>query len=154
MKPHILQGVLGLDSEPTALRTAKIYDYELTDWGQYRMLVDNPGSVVNGCAYWVESAEDAYKLGYYEPNAYVLTTCKIHFNDGSDSHPVKGKTFKYAGDAAALKEGRFDRTLWERQMGQKWPLRRQKGEECGTGKDGTGTAALNQTPDNTDGLGV
>jgi hypothetical protein len=29
-----------------------------------------------------------------------------------------GRTFIYAGDAAALKEKRFDRKLWARQMGQ------------------------------------
>ncbi|KAH6839569.1 hypothetical protein B0I37DRAFT_237141 [Chaetomium sp. MPI-CAGE-AT-0009] len=128
-KPNILQGVLGLDSEPT-LRPAKIHDYELANWGQYRTLVDgDPGAVVNGYACRVQSAEGEYKLAYYETNAYALASCKIHFTDGGDhSGPVDGKTFKYAGDAAALKEGRFDRVLWERQMGQPLPPRRQEVE--------------------------
>ncbi|KAK3296496.1 uncharacterized protein B0H64DRAFT_398403 [Chaetomium fimeti] len=127
MKPDILRGVLGLDSEPS-LRAAKIHGYELAHWGQYRTLVDSdPGAVVDGYAYKVESAEGEYKLAYYETNAYALTSCKIHFTDGGDSSPVDGKTFKYAGDAVALKEGRFDRALWERQMGQRLPPRQQKG---------------------------
>ncbi|EAQ88726.1 predicted protein [Chaetomium globosum CBS 148.51] len=133
-KPHILQGVLGLDSAPTPLHPAQIHHHELTAWGNYRMLIDssNPEAVVDGYAYHVQFAEEAHKLGYYEPNAYVLTDCTIHFTDpsqGSSSSPpvVEGKTFKYAGDAAALREGRFDRVLWERQMGRPWPLRRQQG---------------------------
>lgn len=36
----------------------------------------------------------------------------------------------YAGDAEALREGRFDRTLWELQMGKKLPAKwRGKGGE-------------------------
>ncbi|KAH6627389.1 hypothetical protein F5144DRAFT_603663 [Chaetomium tenue] len=143
-KPHILQGVLGLDSPPTPLHPAQIHHHELTTWGDYRMLIDssNPAAVVDGYTYHIQSAEEAYKLGYYEPNAYVLTDCTIHFTDqsqgGSSTRMVEGKTFKYAGDGAALKEGRIDRVLWERQMGQRWPLRRQReGEGRGAQLGGT-----------------
>ncbi|KAK4123979.1 hypothetical protein N657DRAFT_645595 [Parathielavia appendiculata] len=48
MNPAILKGVLGLISEPV-LRSAKIYGYELANWGQYKTLFDgNQGTVVTG----------------------------------------------------------------------------------------------------------
>jgi hypothetical protein len=121
-KPDVLKGVLSLTSEPLLL-PAKIYGYELANWGQYRTLVDgNPGAEVVGCASLVQSAEHESRLAYYETNAYAVAACKIHFLDGG-LDPVEGRTFKYAGDAEALKAGRFDRTLWERQMGQRLPSR-------------------------------
>jgi hypothetical protein len=113
---------LGLHSDPVLL-PAKIFGYELANWGQYRTLVDgNPGAEIAGCAYLVQSAEDESRLVYYETNAYIVAPCKIHFLDGSQQ-PVEGRTFKYAGNAEALKAGRFDRVLWERQMGQRLPSR-------------------------------
>jgi hypothetical protein len=73
----------------------------------------------------VQSVEEEYKLARYETNAYVLALCDIHFTDAphgkGKEEPVVGKTFKYAGDAEALKDGRFDRTLWELQMGRRLP---------------------------------
>ncbi|KAK4148802.1 hypothetical protein C8A00DRAFT_19428 [Chaetomidium leptoderma] len=125
-KPHILKEVLGLDTEPV-LRPAKIHGYGLTNWGQYLALIDGePGTVVTGFACKVQSAEEEYKLSYYETNAYTLHGCKIHFTARSSGNneeegPVFGNTFLYAGDAQALKEGRFDRTLWEVQMGIRLP---------------------------------
>jgi hypothetical protein len=128
MEPEILKAVLGLKTEPL-LRTAKVYGVELADWGQYRALIDSmPEAVVTGCAYLVQSAEEAHKLAHCEPDAYTLTTCKIHFIDAGGlreggRETVHGKTFKYAGDGQALKEGRFDRTLWELRMRHKLPLK-------------------------------
>ncbi|KAK3331386.1 hypothetical protein B0H66DRAFT_580219 [Apodospora peruviana] len=129
-KPDILQGVLGLDSEPV-LRPAKIYGYELAKWGQYNALIDSkPGTVVTGHAYMVRSVEEEYKLAYYETNAYTLEPCAIYFTDGGggadgeqheDDNPTYGRTFQYAGDAQALKDGRFDWALWETQMGARLP---------------------------------
>ncbi|KAK3902361.1 hypothetical protein C8A05DRAFT_33951 [Staphylotrichum tortipilum] len=129
MKPDVLKGVLGLPSsvEPV-LRPAKVYGYELTNWGQYKALVEGvPGTTVAGYAYFVESAEHEYKLAYYETNAYQLAPCNVYFTDGGpdgcteDERPTPGYTFKYAGDAQALKAGRFDRALWEMQMGMRLP---------------------------------
>ena len=60
-----------------------------------------------------------------ETGAYTLKPCSIYFTDGpggrEDDGPTAGKTFMYAGDAVALKEGRFDRLLWELQMGTRLP---------------------------------
>jgi hypothetical protein len=125
MKPRILKDVLGLEAEP-ALRAARVSGYELTNWGQYKALVEGaPGTEVTGGAYLVESADHEYKLAYYETNAYMLAPCKIYFTDGPEAEEDKsstpGKTFLYAGDAAALKAGRFDRVLWEMQMGRRLP---------------------------------
>ena len=46
--------------------------------------------------------------------------------DGEES--VVGRTFKYAGDAQALKEGRFDRMLWEKRMDRRLPEKWQSGK--------------------------
>ncbi|KAL2173938.1 uncharacterized protein P884DRAFT_264383 [Thermothelomyces heterothallicus CBS 202.75] len=125
MKPDVLKSVLGLDTEPV-LRSAKVYGYELTNWGQYKALVDGePGMEVTGCAYKVRSVEEEFKLAYYETNAYTLAPCRIYFTDGPaesrEEDRAFGKTFKYAGNAEALKQGRFDRDLWEMQMGRRLP---------------------------------
>lgn len=125
MKPNILKGVLNLQTEPI-LRPAKVYGYELTNWGQYKALVDGEsGTALTGCAYLVESLEHEYRLATYETGAYTLKPCSIYFTDGpggrEDDRPTAGKTFMYAGDAVALKEGRFDRLLWELQMGTRLP---------------------------------
>lgn len=132
MNPDILRGVLGLKSEPV-LRSAKIYGYELANWAQYKALIDSkPGTVVTGRAYMVQSVEEEYKLAYYETNAYTLASCAIYFTDGSDGKedegPTYGKTFRYAGDAQALKQGRFDWVLWETQMGSRLPPKWRRGE--------------------------
>lgn len=132
MKPAILQGVLNLPSAPTT-RPATAYGYELAHWGQYRTLFDAaPDATVPGCAYWVETAEHAHRLAYYETDAYALAACTLRFVDGEGGGElVRARTFKYAGDARALREGRFDRVLWERQMGQKLP----RGARGGAGRD-------------------
>ena len=119
MKPEILKDVLGLDTEPV-LRNAKIYGYELTHWGQYRALVDGkPGQVVMGRAYIVRSVEEEYKLAYYETDAYTLAPCQIYLDGEEEGR--SGKVFIYAGDSQALKNGRFDRALWQRRMGKRLP---------------------------------
>ena len=123
MKPDILRGVLGLESD-AATRPATLYGYELANWGQYRTLLDSASdATVVGCAYLVQSAEAAHKLAYYETDAYTLAACTIRFDGEPGGEPVQARTFKYAGDAGALRDGRFDRTLWERQMGQQLPQR-------------------------------
>jgi hypothetical protein len=123
MKPDILRGVLGLESDPTT-RPATLYGYELANWGQYRTLLDSASdATVVGCTYLVQSVEAAHKLAYYETDAYTLAACTIRLDGEPGGEPVQAKTFKYAGDARALREGRFDRTLWERQMGQQLPQR-------------------------------
>jgi hypothetical protein len=124
MKPDILKGVLDLETD-VVLRDAKVYGYELTNWGQYKALIDGEtGSTVTGRAYLVQSVQHEFKLAHYETNAYELASCNIYFTDDSgreEDEPVFGKTFRYAGDAQALKEGRFDRTLWEMLMGARLP---------------------------------
>ena len=137
--PSILKGVLNLpESSDPVLHPAKVYGYELTNWGQYKALVDGePGAVVEGHGYFVESAEHEYKLAYYETNAYTLAPCNLYFIDGGpdgcteDEKPTPGYTFKYAGNAQSLKEGRFDRALWEMQMGMQLPPGWKKEGESG-----------------------
>ncbi|KAM0248443.1 hypothetical protein ACHAP5_003386 [Fusarium lateritium] len=120
-KPDMLKQVLDLPHDPK-LRHAKITGYSLSSWGQYKALVDGrTGEEVLGCAYQVQSPEHEYKLAYYETNAYELAPCLIHFTDGNEPQQVVGRTFMYAGDAQALKDGRFDAKLWELQMGTRLP---------------------------------
>ncbi|KAI1141979.1 hypothetical protein F5Y05DRAFT_422248 [Hypoxylon sp. FL0543] len=120
-RPEILKQVLDLDYEPI-MRPAKIVGYSLTKWGDYNALIDGePGEEVTGMAYEVSSLEHEYKLAYYEANAYELVPCLIDYTDGKQPSQVIGSTFKYPGDAAALKEGRFDRKLWEFRMGSRLP---------------------------------
>jgi hypothetical protein len=123
---RVLKKVLGLSkrSRPV-LRSAKIIGYSLTNWDQYKALIDGePGAVVTGDAYMVQSIEHELKLAHYETNAYELVTCEIIFTNNSDTEdrgPVKGYTFKYAGDAQAYTERDFDLTLWEKHMGRRLP---------------------------------
>lgn len=126
-EPTILSHILDL-KQPPVRRPAKLIGYALTDWGQYRALVSGKlGEEVIGYAYPVESIDDELKLARYETNAYKPASCTIRFTDGQDPAQESGMTFKYAGDDEALKAGRFDRKLWELQMGtmllKKWRTR-------------------------------
>ncbi|KAI1382675.1 uncharacterized protein F4822DRAFT_440951 [Hypoxylon trugodes] len=120
-QPATLKRVLDLDYE-LVMRPAKIIGYSLTKWGDYNALIDGEtGEEVVGMAYEVQSPEHEFKLAYYETNAYKLAPCLIYFTDGRAPVQVSGKTFKYAGDAVALREQRFDRKLWELRMGSRLP---------------------------------
>ncbi|KAK7965889.1 poly polymerase [Apiospora aurea] len=115
--PRVLVDVLGTGQAPL-LRPAKIIDYTLANWGDYKGLIDgSPGEEVLGLACEITSAEHEHKIAYYETNAYCLAPCLIDFADCKEPKQVSGNTFMYAGDAAALQEGRFDRKLWECQIG-------------------------------------
>ncbi|KAK6855675.1 hypothetical protein PG995_007826 [Apiospora arundinis] len=119
--PSMLASVLGVDEAPT-LRPAKIIGYRLTNWGDYKALIDGKaGEEVLGMACEIATAEDEQKLAYYETNAYRLAPCLVDFTDGQEPVQVSANTFKYAGDEAALQAGRFDRKLWEMQMGTRLP---------------------------------
>lgn len=120
-RPEILKEVLGLEVAPD-LRKAKVSGYSLANWGQYKALVDGePADEVEGYAAKVESAEHELNLAYHETSAYELSSCQICFADGGELKELAGRTFIYAGDAEALKTGRFDKALWELQMGTKLP---------------------------------
>lgn len=69
----------------------------------------------------MESIDDELKLAGYKTNAYEPAHCRIQFTDGQDAVQALGMTFKYAGDDEALKAGKFDRKLWELQMGTRLP---------------------------------
>ncbi|PYI02744.1 hypothetical protein BO78DRAFT_400353 [Aspergillus sclerotiicarbonarius CBS 121057] len=122
--PTQLQRILDLPSTPT-LRKASVHGYTIAKWGDYPALI--PGEqddVVAGSAYRVQSAEGARKLADYETKAYEVVDCWIYFTDGNgegggEEEGIGGKVFVYAGDAGALLEGRFDRKLWRRQMGDR-----------------------------------
>lgn len=120
-EPKILSHILDLE-QPPVLRPAKLIGYALTDWGQYRALIDGePGEEVTGYAYLVGSIDDELKLARYETNAYEPVKCRVKFTDSQIPAQEIGMTFKYAGDDEALKAGRFDRKLWELQMGMRLP---------------------------------
>ncbi|KAI9776760.1 MAG: hypothetical protein M1839_009404 [Geoglossum umbratile] len=109
-QPETLKRILDLKEEPL-LRRAQIVGYSLAKWGDYPTLLDGPpDNVVSGHAYMVQSSDDEWKLAYYETLAYKPAPCLIAFT-GSDAWPaqVLGRTFMYAGDAATLREKRFDR---------------------------------------------
>lgn len=121
-KPHILRHVLDLEEEPQ-FRPARIVGYELASWGQYPALIDNiTGNEVTGQAYLVQTREQEAQLARYETDAYKEYCCIIKFTDDKDPGEVYGNTFMYAGDAEALKEGRFDRKLWQIRMGVSLPV--------------------------------
>lgn len=82
--------------------------YELASWGQYPALIDNiEGNEVTGQALQIPTREQEEKLERYETDACRVHCCKY--------------LFEYAGDAEALKAGRFDRKLWQDRMGQFLP---------------------------------
>jgi hypothetical protein len=115
-QPETLKRILDLEEEPV-LRRAQIVGYSLAKWGDYLTLLDGPpGNVVSGHAYMVRSSDDEWKLAYYETLAYKPASCRITFTGDAQPALVSGRTFMYAGDVAALREKRFDRTLWMRQM--------------------------------------
>lgn len=120
-EPKILSHILDL-KQPPILRTAKLIGYALTHWGQYSALINGKSDEeLIGYAYLVESINDELKLARYETNAYEQVSCIIRFTDDQDPAQESGMTFKYAGDDEALKAGRFDRKLWELQMGRRLP---------------------------------
>ncbi|KAK6212214.1 hypothetical protein QIS74_10168 [Colletotrichum tabaci] len=130
-QPDLLKRILDLEQEPE-LRPGKVIGYSLSSWGQYKALVDGrPGEEVIGHGFLVESAEQEFKLARYETSAYELAPCMIFFTDGKSPEQAQAKTFMYAGDSGALKDGRFDASLWELQMGMRLPprWRRQHGGE-------------------------
>jgi hypothetical protein len=99
---------------------AQLIGYALVKWGDYLALIDGKqGQVVSGYAYLVQCEEEAQKLAYYETNAYRVVDCWVFFTDDKEPSKAAGQTFKYAGDAKALLEQRFDRKLWTLQIGGK-----------------------------------
>lgn len=118
--PETMKRILGLADEPK-LRSAQIVGYALGKWGDYPALINGePGQIISGITYLVQSEEQAQKLAYYETKAYKVSACWIFFTDGdSPAEEAPGKTFMYAGDEKALLEQRFDRKLWALQMGDK-----------------------------------
>ncbi|KXJ87327.1 hypothetical protein Micbo1qcDRAFT_167686 [Microdochium bolleyi] len=115
--PDMLKHILDLEETPV-LRPAVLIGYALTNWGQYKALVNGePDQPVDGFAYSVQTKDDEAKLARYETSAYEVRACNITFKDAEEPQESRGYTFMYAGDESALKGERFDRTLWEKQMG-------------------------------------
>lgn len=94
--------------------------YTPEPWGQYQALVKgSEDAVVEGVAYEVQTEEDVRKLTRYETNAYELVPCTIYLHSElspKESHQISGLTFVYAGDPRALKEQRWDKMLWTKNV--------------------------------------
>ena len=121
-EPQTLSRVLDKPVSPSSLRPAYIEGYSIEMWGQYKALVIGPqGNIIEGMTYDVESEEDEEKLAFYETSAYDVASCIIYLpaaerEEQNDAEEVRGKTFRYAGDARALREGRWDRKLFLKNM--------------------------------------
>ena len=116
----VLSHVLGADVERSSLHPASVVGYACELWGSYKALVDGPmGATIQGVAYEVQCEAHEARLAAYETNAYETASCYIDIKgseEGSPSREVLGKTFRYAGDPQALREKRFDRKLWIKNM--------------------------------------
>jgi hypothetical protein len=114
--PSQLMAILDLAETPE-LRPAHIFGYAMGRWSCYRTLL--PGTkedMISGYAYLVTSAEHAARLARYETGAYKVDSCRIFFADNAPPPQVEGKTFVYAGDPDALREGRPDQKLRDSQI--------------------------------------
>lgn len=110
MDAQTLAKVLKLDNLPH-LVPAKISGYHCKLWGQYPALVGGePDEPVHGMAYEVQSLEENELLQAYETDRYLKVRCFVEFEDGTE---VIGNTFKWRGDKAELKEGKFDLKDWK-----------------------------------------
>lgn len=119
--PKILSHILEKPVHRSSLRPASVIGYSCLLWGTYKALVDGPmGGVVEGVAYEVQCEEDEARLATYETNAYETAPCYIDLKGVGDGptppEMIRGKTFRYAGDPDALREKRFDRKLWIKNM--------------------------------------
>ena len=116
-----LSHILNKDIEHSSLRPAVIIGYSCERWGIYKALVDGPmDAVVEGVAYQVQCEEDEMRLAAYETDAYETHSCVIDLKSEKEGsarpQTISGKTFRYAGDPDALRQGRFDRKLWVKNM--------------------------------------
>jgi gamma-glutamylcyclotransferase (GGCT)/AIG2-like uncharacterized protein YtfP len=110
MDSQMLEKVLQLGSRPE-LWPAKIIGYKCMLWGQYPALLDgDPGEAVYGMAYEVQSLEEKQRLEAYETDHYKNVACLIKLQNRSE---VIGRTFVWNGEAADLKEGKFDLRDWQ-----------------------------------------
>ena len=122
--PQTLSRILDKPVSPSSLRPAYIEGYSIEMWGQYKALVTGPqGNIIEGMVYEVQSEEDEEKLTLYETSAYEVASCIIHLpaekreeQEQKEPAEVRGKTFRYAGDAQALREGRWDPELFLKNM--------------------------------------
>ena len=116
----IISQVLDKEVATTALKPAYIIGYSRELWGPYQALVDGPrDAIVEGLVYEVETEADAKKLAHYETSAYEVIPCRIRLGialDDQERKTIFGSTFAYAGDAQALREKRWDRKLWLKDM--------------------------------------
>ena len=119
-EPKTLSHILDKPVLQSALHAAYVIGYSIQMWGQYKALViGSQGDIVEGVAYEVQSEEDEEKLANYETSAYEVAPCNIYLRakgEGIEPERICGNTFIYAGDAQALREGRWDRKLWLKNM--------------------------------------
>lgn len=92
--PQTLQQTLKLSDRPRVYQ-AKITGYRIKLWQSYPALIDQPGAVVPGVAYEVQSAEHAALLEEHEPKDFNIRLCRVEFENGEEA---VGKVFKWVGD--------------------------------------------------------
>lgn len=115
--PSMLSDILDLNEEPE-IRPAYLIGYRCKMWGQYPALVDAPGLIVKGTAYYVRTEEDGEKLAAYETSNYRTESCILRYTDGKEPSVDLGYTFKFSGNIKDLDEGDFDLTLWLKRIGR------------------------------------
>ncbi|KAL2265785.1 hypothetical protein VTJ83DRAFT_6885 [Remersonia thermophila] len=114
--PSWLKKVLSLPSDPV-LHPAVTTGYEVLMWGHNKVLVpdEDPGKVVRGVAYLVETQEHADRLAFYETDNYEVMPCEMRFAGRQGGEPtageekVVGSVFMWRGDRGKLERGEFDR---------------------------------------------
>lgn len=112
MDPRTLAKVLQTNGR-LFIQPAKLDGYNCLLWGRYPALLEGqPGSIVHGVVYEVQSPEEEHRLQEYETDHYLRTDCWIELADSS-GRKVLGKTFKWAEDSKLLKEGTFVLKDWQ-----------------------------------------
>lgn len=114
MDPAVLMSVAMLDKLPE-LAEASIEGFEMKVWSDiYPTLVPQEagGNRIKGKAWRATTMEQCLRLQLYETSAYEAYDCSVNLGR---EEPVKGLTFKWAGDleSGELTEGVFDLEYWQ-----------------------------------------
>lgn len=114
MFPEMLQHVLDLPQLPE-VKPAEIVGFHMKVWGPYpAVVVGEPGEIVRGMAYEVQTPEHKDKLAKYETECY--RTRRVYIDVDGEEEEVLGATFEWNGTEDELDEGTFDAESWKKRM--------------------------------------